>query len=150
LALFTANFEGVVNKVYKDPVGRYAVCVGHDSYAPDGTPLKAGQVYTDDQCSELLGKDIKTAQDAVIKMVKVPLTEGERQAYGDFVFNLGAGNFAGSTLLKVLNQGDHAGACKQLLVWNKGRVNGTLVVLPGLDKRRKAEYALCTGTGEPK
>jgi lysozyme len=144
-ALFTAQFEGVVNKVYQDPVGRNAVCVGHDSYAPDGTPLKAGQVYTDEQCSVMLGQDIKTADGAVTKLVTVKLTDGERQAYTDFVFNLGAGSFAGSTLLKKLNAGDHKGACLQLLVWNKGRVNGTLVVLPGLDKRRKAEYALCSG-----
>jgi lysozyme len=145
-ALFAAQFEGTVNKVYKDPVGRNAVCVGHDSYAPDGTPLKTGQVYTDDQCSVMLGNDIKTASGAVERLVTVKLTDGEKQAYTDFVFNLGAGSFGSSTLLKKLNAGDHQGACLQLLVWNKGRINGTLVVLPGLDKRRKAEYALCSGS----
>lgn len=142
-ALFVAQFEGVSNKVYTDPVGRHAVCVGHDSYAPDGTPLKVGRTYTDDECSEMLGKDVKTAQDAVSRLVAVPLSPGERLAYTDFVFNLGAGAFEGSTLRRKLNAGDRPGACAELLRWNMGRVRGKLEVLPGLDTRRKAEYQQC-------
>jgi lysozyme len=142
-AMFTASFEGTVNKVYTDPVGRKAVCVGHDSYAPDGTPLKAGAVYSDDVCSYLLGKDIKAADDSVTRLVKVPLSVGERMAYVDFVFNVGSGAFATSTARSKLNAGDHRGACGELLKWDKGKVRGELVTLPGLQKRRQAEYKAC-------
>lgn len=144
-ALFTAGFEGNSNKVYVDPVGHYAVCVGHDSTGPDGKPLRLGDAYTDEVCSYLLGKDIKAAADAVGALVHVPLSEGETIAYTDFVFNLGRGAFAGSTLLRKLNAGDHTGACKELPRWDKGTVNGKLVVLPGLVKRRAAELKVCLG-----
>lgn len=142
-ASFTASFEGVVNKVYTDPVGHKAVCVGHDSYAPDGSPLAPGTVYTDDECSVLFARDLKEAAALVAKYYSGTLSDGERLAYTDFVFNVGGAAFGSSTLLRKLKAGDRRGACAQLLVWNKGKVKGVLVVLPGLDTRRKAEYAQC-------
>ena len=48
-----------------------------------------------------------------------------------------------STLVRLLKQAphDYLGACKQILRWNMagGRV------LPGLVKRREAEYRMCMG-----
>ncbi|MGH1510374.1 lysozyme [Ralstonia solanacearum] len=143
IALFTASYEGERNKVYVDPVGHHAVCSGRDSYGPDGTPLKLGQTFTDDQCSVMLGKDVKTAGQALDRLVLVSLSPGERLAYTDFIFNLGAGAFEGSTLRRKLNAGNRPGACAELLRWDKGKVGGKLVTLPGLTKRRKAEYQQC-------
>lgn len=142
-ATLIAGFEGWSNKVYVDPVGHYAVCAGHDSTDPNGKPLKAGTVYSDDVCSYLLGQDVKTASDAVDALVKVPLSTGERLAYTDFVFNVGRGAFASSSSLRKLNAGDRAGACAGLKLWDKGTVRGKLVTLPGLVKRRQAEYQAC-------
>ena len=144
-ALFIAGFEGVSNPVYVDPVGRLAVCAGHDSTGPDGKPLRLGTSYTDEVCSYMLGQDVITAQKAVMRAVKVPLSDGEMLAYTDFVFNLGEGNFRKSTLLKKLNAGDHKGACTGLLEWNKGKIKGKYEVLPGLVKRRAAEVKACLG-----
>jgi lysozyme len=144
-ALFTAQFEGFSNKVYVDPVGHHAVCVGHDSTGPDGKPLRAGDTYTDDVCSYLLGKDVSKAQASVIATVKVPLSDGETLAYTDFVFNEGEGNLASSTLVKKLNAGDHAGACNELPRWDKGVIRGRSVTLPGLVTRRAAELRACLG-----
>jgi lysozyme len=45
-------------------------------------------------------------------------------------------------LLKKLNERDYSAACGQFLVWNKGKVEGKLVVLPGLKKRRAKEAQL--------
>ncbi|WP_412774997.1 glycoside hydrolase family protein, partial [Ralstonia pseudosolanacearum] len=73
IALFTASYEGERNKVYVDPVGHYAVCSGRDSYGPEGTPLKLGQAFTDDQCSVMLGKDVKTAGQALDRLVTAAL-----------------------------------------------------------------------------
>lgn len=142
-ALFTASFEGNSNKVYVDPVGHLAVCVGHDTYAPDGSKLVRAQYYSDAVCSYLLGQDIKTAENTVDTKTHVPISAGERLAYTDFVFNVGAGAFEKSTALRKLNAGDHAGACKELLRWTQGVVGGKSVTLPGLVKRRNAEYAAC-------
>ena len=52
-----------------------------------------------------------------------------------FVYNLGSGNFSSSTLLKKFNAGDHEGAAKEFLRWNKAGGE----VLAGLTTRRQAE-----------
>lgn len=143
IALFTAGFEGWSNGVYVDPVGHKAVCAGHDSTGPDGKPLRAGDTYTDAVCSYLLGQDVATAEKAVESSVKVPLSPGEKLAYTDFVFNAGVGAFRSSSSLRKLNAGDRKGACNGLLDWDKGRVKGKLVTLPGLQRRREAEVKAC-------
>ena len=66
------------------------------------------------------------------------MTDEEEGALVDLVFNIGAGNFQHSTLLRLLNAGDYAGASEQFQRWN--RANGN--VLAGLTKRRAAEAAL--------
>lgn len=144
-ALFTASFEGNSNKVYVDPTGNKTVCVGHAYTGPDGKPLKLGDSYSDDVCSYLLGKDTAEAQKALASKVKVTLSDGESIAYTDFIFNMGSGAFARSSILRVLNKGDHVGACKRIPRYNKGTVKGKLVVLPGLVKRRAAEMRSCLG-----
>jgi len=50
--------------------------------------------------------------------------------------------FCTSTLNKKLNQLDYAGACQELLKWNKAGGK----VLEGLTKRRQEEYKQCTQT----
>ncbi|MET3214263.1 UNVERIFIED_ORG: lysozyme [Burkholderia territorii] len=158
-ALFTAQFEGYSNKVYSDPVGINTVCVGHARTDPHGKPLRLGQTYSDEVCSYLLGKDISEADKAVQRLVKVPLSEGERIAYTDFAFNAGAANLAASTLLKKVNAGDRVGACHELPRWTcatvekgKGDASGTCATrdrskkqLPGLVKRRDAAMRACLG-----
>jgi lysozyme len=72
--------------------------------------------------------------------VKVALTPFQEGALADFVYNLGATNFRASTLLRLLNAGDYAGAAAQFDKWDMagGRV------LSGLLRRRQAETALFT------
>jgi lysozyme len=70
----------------------------------------------------------------------VPISQNEYDAYLDFTYNVGIGNFCHSTLNKKLNAGDYIGACKELLKWDK--VNGK--ALPGLTKRRQEEYEKCS------
>ncbi len=71
-------------------------------------------------------------------MVKVPLTANQLGALTSFAYNLGSGALASSTLLKLLNAGDYAGAAAQFARWNKARGK----TLAGLTKRRAAEAAL--------
>jgi GH24 family phage-related lysozyme (muramidase) len=71
-------------------------------------------------------------------MVKVTLRQNQFDALVSFVFNLGAGNFAGSTLLKMVNASDFNNAAGQFIRWN--RAGGK--VLTGLTRRREAEAAL--------
>lgn len=128
-----STYEGISKTAYLDPVGIPTICYGHTKTA------HLGQVKTDAQCEELLSKDILIAIADVESRVTVPLTVERRAALVDFVFNAGGKNFASSTLLKKLNAGDTAGACREFDRW----VYAKGVKLPGLVKRRAEERELC-------
>lgn len=78
--------------------------------------------------------------------IKVPLYTYEFNAYVDFTYNVGVKAFCTSTLVKKLNTKDYAGACSEILRWN--RVNGKIV--NGLIVRRKDEYDHCRGLYDAK
>ena len=73
----------------------------------------------------------------------VALHQHEWDAYVSWAYNVGTGAACSSTLVRKLraNPPDYPGACRELLRWDRqaGRV------LPGLTKRRQAEYRLCMG-----
>ena len=71
----------------------------------------------------------------------VPLHQHEWDAYVSWAYNVGTGAACRSTLVRKLKAYDYAGACAELLRWDKqaGRT------LPGLTKRRQAEYKQCMG-----
>jgi len=127
--------EGLRLNAYLDPVGVWTIGYGH-------TPAKRGQVITLEQANRLLIEDAATAERAVLRHVKVPLTQGQFDALVSFVFNLGEGRLKESTLLKKLNAGDYAGAASQFERWVYGKVSGLNVRLPGLIKRRNDERRL--------
>lgn len=130
--------EGVELTAYKDSAGILTIGVGHTSAA--GAPkVTAGLKITAAQASEILSRDLTTFEAAVSSAVKVPLNQNEFDALVSFTFNVGAGAFKGSTLLKRLNAGDRQAAADQFLVWNKITVNGKKQTLDGLTKRRKSE-----------
>ena len=86
-------------------------------------------------------KDVRKFEREMRGCVKVPVTQGEWDAYTSLAYNIGSFNFCHSTLVRKLNAMDYAGACAQILRWDrqKGRV------LRGLTNRRKAEYKMCVG-----
>ena len=75
----------------------------------------------------------------VDRRAKVELPEPTRAALASFVYNVGAGNFARSTLLRKLNQGDLRGACHELSRW----VYAGGKRLNGLVSRRATEKEIC-------
>src|ERR1035441_9795663 len=70
------------------------------------------------QAANLLACDVRDAEQAVQRLVKVPLRQGQFDALVDFCFNLGAGRLTASTLLKCLNAGRYDEAAEQLLLWD--------------------------------
>lgn len=130
--------EGVELTAYKDSAGIWTIGVGHTSAA--GAPkVSSGMKITAAEASEILSRDLATFEAAVSSAVKVPLNQNEFDALVSFTFNVGAGAFKGSTLLKRLNAGDRKAAADQFLVWNKITINGKKQELDGLTKRRKSE-----------
>ena len=130
---FVAGWEGIENKAYKDAVGVTTICSGHTATA------EMGQVKTDAECEALLRQDLSKAFMVVALHVNVEMPVERWVALASFVFNVGEGNFARSTLLRKLNAGDTVGACNELRRW----VYAGGRKLKGLERRREAERALC-------
>lgn len=135
-----AGHEGVRLKAYPDPATGgepWTIGVGHTSAA--GPPkVYKGLTITAAECDEILSRDLATFEAAVSKAVTAPLNQNQFDALVSLAFNIGAGAFARSTLVKKLNDRDYRGAADQFAVWNKagGRV------MSGLVKRRADERAL--------
>lgn len=126
-------FEGRSNDAYLDPVGIPTICEG----ITKGVQL--GQRKTDTECDALLLEELRSALSTVDSKVKVPMPDTRRAALASFVYNVGAGAFSSSTLVRKLNSGDVRGGCDELLRW----VLADGKRLPGLVKRREAERELC-------
>ncbi len=123
---------------YQDSAGVWTIGFGH-----------TGDVSPTMQCTaswaELtLRKDVTSAESAVAALVTASLNQNQFDALVIFVFNIGVGAFQGSTLLKLLNQGNYDAVPTQLALWNKVTVGGQKVVSNGLINRRAAEIALWT------
>jgi len=129
------SFEGLRLSAYKDVVG--VVTIGYGTTSG----VKMGDTITKERAEELLREDVKRFEGQVLRLVKVPLTQGQLDALVSFTYNLGAGNLGNSTLLRLLNAGDYAGAAAQFDRWNKAGGK----VLAGLVRRRAAERALFEG-----
>ncbi|AXE34815.1 lysozyme [Chromobacterium phragmitis] len=127
------QFEGLRLIAYQDAVGIWTIGYGHTG--PDVAP---GKTITQLQADQLLQNDLARFESGVSNLVKVPLNANQFSALVSFSYNLGLGNLQNSTLLRLLNQRDYAGAAGQFPRWDKagGRV------LPGLSRRRLAEQAL--------
>ncbi len=126
--------EGFRTRAYLDVNGFPTIGYGHRLLHPESFP----QGINEPQAAEILVSDVRDAEQAVARLVKVTLTQGQFDALVDFCFNLGAGRLASSTLLKILNFGRYDDAAEQLLRWDiaAGQEN------PGLKARREAELAL--------
>lgn len=132
--------EGLRRFAYYDPPGILTVCYGHT-----GADVRPRREYSLAECNALLSADMKIALDFVDRCapgLPVPILA----AFSDAAFNLGptvACDTGRSTAARHLRAGNYAAACNQLPRWNKARVMGVMVELPGLTKRRAAERDLC-------
>ena len=105
---------------------------------------RQGMVITVAQAEALLRDDLAWVEDTIDALVKVPITQNQRDALGSLIFNIGRPNFSKSTVLRKLNAGDYRGAADAFLMWNKqrDRKTGQMNVLRGLTKRREQERAM--------
>ncbi len=131
--------EGLRRVAYHDPVGVLTVC-----YGTTGN-VQRGRVYTEQECRALLDRDMLAAIETVERCVP-GLPWQQLAAWSDAVYNLGSRivcDTETSTAARLLKEGRRDEACLQLPRWNKARVAGRLVELPGLTKRRAREMELC-------
>jgi lysozyme len=132
----TRSFEGLRLTAYQDCAGIWTIGYGHT-----GPDVHSGQTITEFEAEALLRADLAAAVACVNRAVTAPITQPQFDALVDFCFNAGRGSFLGSTLLRVLNQGDATAAAAQFGLW----VHAGGQVVPGLVRRRRAEAALFSG-----
>jgi lysozyme len=126
------EFEGERLTAYLDGKGVPTIGIGHTK------GVKLGQVITKEQSKAFFIEDTKNALSDVLRLVKVPLEQGQLDALVSFTFNLGGRQLSTSTLLKKLNKGDYKGAANEFPRWKYD--NGE--VQRGLVRRRDAEMKL--------
>lgn len=126
-------YEGYKPTAYRDPVGIPTICYGHTA------TVRMGQTLSQAECTALLEADLGHAFTVVDRRAQVELAPPTRAALASFVYNVGEGSFARSTLLRKLNAGDLRGACHELSRW----VYAGGRKLNGLVKRRATEQELC-------
>lgn len=107
--------EGVRYEAYLDQAGVPTIGVGHTR------KVYMGQKATENEVDVWLQEDLADAERAIASYVHVPLNQNMYDALSSLVFNIGAGQFRDSTLLRYLNQGLYKDAADQFEVWNKVR-----------------------------
>lgn len=131
--------EGLRQYAYYDPPGILTVCYGST------TDVVKGRKYSLDECKQRLDADMMQAINTVERCVPY-LPVHQLAAWGDAVYNLGPTivcNQQRSTAARLLAAGRLTEACDQLPRWDKARIAGVMIPLPGLTKRRAVEQQLC-------
>lgn len=127
------QFERFSSCIYLDAAQLPTIGYGHLLRSGEAEMFKNG--ITESVAQALLIKDMLRAEQAVLRLITVPLTNGQFDALVSFTFNLGAGALQRSTLRRKVNREEHSDVPAELMkwVWAGGRK------LKGLLKRRKAE-----------
>lgn len=138
---FASQFEGCVLHPYQDSGGVWTIGWGA-TYNPDtGQRITSlTQPISQETADEWFSAEMEGALAAVTRLVKVKLNQNQMAALADFAYNIGAGAFAASTLLKLLNEGDDPLDCADQ--FGRWVHDGEGAVLPGLVTRRAAEAKL--------
>jgi lysozyme len=127
------GWEGFRENVYLDAAGKPTIGYGHLI-----KPTESYKKITIDEATELLMQDLEIAENAVNSLVKVGLSQFQYDSLVSFVFNVGRGNFAKSTLLKLVNAGKVTEVKKEFGKW----IYAGGKKLQGLINRRTADAEL--------
>lgn len=138
------QFESCKLEAYKDPGSKdgLPITIGWGSTSNfDGTPIRLGMRWTQEQCDARYATDLAKFAAQVDKAIgAAPTTQHQFDAMVSLAYNIGAGRggLATSTVLRKHKAGDYIGAANAFVMWNKN--DGK--VMRGLTRRRLAEADL--------
>jgi lysozyme len=133
------QFEGFRAAPYLDSVGVPTIGYGTIQY-PGGEAVKMSDpAITEPQGIQFLTYQLGLKADAIAPRFQRPVSLHQGAAMLSLTYNIGSGAFSTSSVLRQFNAGNLAAAADAFLLWDKGTVDGQLVVIPGLLKRRQAE-----------
>jgi GH24 family phage-related lysozyme (muramidase) len=123
---FLVAQEGFIPYAYNDSQGHATFGVGHLLHHGPVTAADRAKWGTKAKPKpralvlRLLREDLaKRFEPAVRETVKRPLKAHQFDALVSMAFNIGAGGFRGSTVVKRLNAGDFHGAADAMMMWRK-------------------------------
>jgi lysozyme len=133
------QFEGFFTKAYLCPAGVVTIGFGSTMWM-DNKKIKMGEIISMAGAEKLLSWELTKKSSALIGL---NLSQQQFDACLSLIYNIGVGNFNRSTLLKKIkaNPNDETIA-DEFKKWNKAKVDGELIVLKGLTRRRDAEQQL--------
>lgn len=135
------GFEGLSLKAYPDADG-YSIGYGH--FLGKDSSLKS-RVITREEAERLFDQDVVKYETAVSITTPSALPH-EFDAMTSLAYNIGTAGFAKSTVARLHNLGDKAGAADAFRLWNKSQG----AVHAGLVKRRdKERNVYLYGYGSP-
>ena len=136
------SFEGCKLSAYVDPgTGNLPITIGWGSTLDqNGKPFKLGDKISQDGADILLENEVNKKAESVSKLLgKKVVSQNQFDSLVSFSYNVGVGALGNSTLLKKLLISTNDPTIKdEFLKWNKSGGK----VLPGLTKRRQAEWNL--------
>jgi lysozyme len=131
------SFESCDLNAYQDVRGIWTIGWGHIA------GVTRGMVFTQAQADDALLTDLRGAEASAERDVGTAATTDDQfGAMVSLCFNIGAGAFAGSTVLRQHRAGAFQAAADAFLMWNKATIDGILKEVAGLTRRRNAERAL--------
>jgi lysozyme len=131
-----ASFEGFRTRAVLTPNGQWTLGFGHVATAREGLSV------TRAEAEDLLRWDLLPVEDTLRQVALTPLSQNQFDALVSFAFNIGLENFKGSEVLKYLNQGQPVAAALSMHAWRRAQVNGRVLTIDALVRRRAAEAAL--------
>ena len=137
-----SEFEADRLKPYNDLSDNATEGIGHLMHLGPLTPSEETPETLAKSLADF-AEDLKDKAEKYIALfVKVVLNQNQFDALSSFTFNLGPGTLEHLISETGLNQGNYSAVPSEILKYNKSRVNGVLVPIPGLTRRRQWEARL--------
>jgi len=133
------RFEGFSPTIYICPAGYPTIGYGHVVREDERERFADG--IDEQEAEDLLQRDVRWAERGVLRLIDVPLSDGQFAALVSFTFNLGTGALQRSTLRRKVNREVHTQVPREFMrwVWSRGKK------LKGLVTRRKMESHVYSG-----
>ena len=137
-AALAAPCEGLRQYAYRDVTGLPTICMGSTK------GVKMGDFRTIPECKAMLSQEMLATVEHVDRChpgLPIPILA----AASDGAYNFGIGIICDKqyTLARSLYAKQYLKACNDFLLYDKAKVVGVYVALPGLTKRRGMEKDLC-------
>jgi GH24 family phage-related lysozyme (muramidase) len=130
------TFEGLRETAVRLPDGRWTIGYGHVRTAREGLTI------TGKDAQDLLVHDLRPIEFAVSALIYAPLLQSQFDALVSLAFNISLGQFRESEIVRHLNAGDYLAAANGFDLWRKARINGRVMIVDALVRRRAAEKSM--------